>query len=469
LRQEYDLEYRIASREPQNTPEVHRIKPATSNPVGTPPRKESDEPLHRRTPNTVEIDESSVECGSPREGLNESRSRRESQDSCGQIPPEVIESPRERERKVRESVDIPNENLSNVSPKGKGRRLSESSSPKTVEDSAGSRHSFDFNYTGTADSTENENPPIITISPPAVNFTEEPIIISPKLASVLTGQRTSSTLMREETITPEDAEETQKRIEFFSYIDHDIPPSEELSRESTPEPEIVPDALEFFKKRSESKADIAALCVDWGSVEDAVDDVSDDFEETAVKSRPEVVLTEDPEPIKKRDTKKRVSRFAVSVEDKRPNPSFNNTKLTFWIMEKRRAREKAKRKAQRPTHRRQKLERKLGPRDIGRKSKKSYQAPDYDVYTPQNSLAPRISSTRNNQNERIRKLGPRDIGRKSKDSFAEPGYDMRKESVGIYNPRVKKTSRPSKAVPRKLGPREIGRKSKRSFVMPKYS
>merc|ERR1719336_988707 len=124
-------------------------------------------------------------------------------------------------------------------------------------------------------------------------------------------------------------------------------------------------------------------------------------------------------------------------------------------------------KKKRDSEKKKKIDRKLGPRDIGRKSKKSYQAPDYDVQVPQHSLAPRLRPRRVNP-ERIRKLGPRDIGRKSKQSFAEPEYDLRKSSVGIFNPRVKKQTRAPRAVPRKLGPRDIGRKSKRSFVMPSY-
>merc|ERR1712038_235964 len=148
----------------------------------------------------------------------------------------------------------------------------------------------------------------------------------------------------------------------------------------------------------------------------------------------------------------------MGLQPVKKKPSFSKTRA---IMQKRREKARKKRQVEQVKLKKPR-ERKLGPRDIGRKSKRSFQEPDYDLPEFPDACKPRPSFRRKND-EHTRRVprakGPREIGRKSKQSFEEPKYNMRKVSEGIYTERLPK-ARPPKRAPRKLGPRDIGRKSK---------
>jgi len=297
--------------------------------------------------------------------------------------------------------------------------------------------------------------------------------IHPELANALHGARSSP---EREIMTPERIVEEDEVIEFFSYIDHDLPDtSRDTSRESSPDRiDDIPTATDFFNRRNSQNKERKPLPIDWGSVCDMMDDISssDEFEENSIilnKSRNEVVVSDPPKRKGRRKRPKRSIEEQARKKAEASRPSFSRTRQ---IMAKRRAEVRRKQAEIREKERRQKkVERKLGPRDIGRKSKKSYQEPDYpNMKIPDNFLKPPYSTSKSKPSRKRlaeRKLGPRDIGRKSKNSYSEPDYNLRKESAGIYTPRIEKITRPPKA-PRKLGPREIGRKSKLSYDLPNY-
>lgn len=116
--------------------------------------------------------------------------------------------------------------------------------------------------------------------------------------------------------------------------------------------------------------------------------------------------------------------------------------------------------------------RKLGPRDIGRKRKSSWQPAQFNVRKPSlDGYKPRVKLSKPLPTIRERKLGPREIGRKRRESYDPPQYNLRKPSVDVFKPRLMYRPRSLdiiKPPPRKKGPREIGRFSRRSYSPPIY-
>jgi len=118
--------------------------------------------------------------------------------------------------------------------------------------------------------------------------------------------------------------------------------------------------------------------------------------------------------------------------------------------------------------------RKLGPREIGRKRKSSWQPVNYNLRKPSlDGFKPRTPRMKPLPAVRERKLGPREIGRKRRESYDPPDYNLRKPSLEIFKPRL--MYRPhsldlnrQKVRVRKPGPREIGRFSRRSYSPPNY-
>jgi len=120
------------------------------------------------------------------------------------------------------------------------------------------------------------------------------------------------------------------------------------------------------------------------------------------------------------------------------------------------------------SHERRRVPRKLGPREIGRKRKSSWQPPQYDMRKVSlDGHKPRYPKVEPLPAIRERKLGPREIGRKH--SYEPPNYNLRKPSLEIFKPRIMYRPRSLDLLPRKLGPRDIGRFSRRSYSPPRYN
>lgn len=120
------------------------------------------------------------------------------------------------------------------------------------------------------------------------------------------------------------------------------------------------------------------------------------------------------------------------------------------------------------SHERRRPPRKLGPREIGRKRKSSWQPPKYNLRKVSlDGHKPRYPKVEPLPAIRERKLGPREIGRKH--SYEPPNYNLRKPSLEIFKPRLFTRPRSLDFLPRKLGPRDIGRFSRRSYSPPNYN
>merc|ERR1719499_1241664 len=154
--------------------------------------------------------------------------------------------------------------------------------------------------------------------------------IHPELANALQGARSSP---EREIMTPERIVEEDETIEFFSYIDHDLPDtSRDTSQESSPERiEDIPAASDFFNRRTSQKPERKPLPVDWGSVCEMMDDISssDEFEENSLilnKSRNEVVVSDPPKRKGRRKRPKRAIEEQARKKAEVSRPSFSRTR-----------------------------------------------------------------------------------------------------------------------------------------------